>query len=186
MLNNSGKNTHTLMLSLWTNWAIAFGFIAIVLILSRFVPKIWLPFPVFILAYLELIVLRRRTSFSVPGSTVMLSVSVLTLFWSSMVMLGINILNAHPVFEQFIDKATVNKQIPYITSLIVFPVMIIMSLWVMLRNTSLLRNGVSTSANNVITSLYRRESHYQVQLMLFISAGMSAVEWWYYLSLIHI
>ena len=112
MLNNSGKNTHTLMLSLWANWAIAFGFIAIVLILSRFVPKIWLPFPVFILAYLELIVLRRRTSFSVPGSTVMLSVSVLTLFWSSMVMLGINILNAHPVFEQFIDKATVNKQIP--------------------------------------------------------------------------
>ncbi|MFG6385571.1 MAG: hypothetical protein K1V80_03745 [Muribaculaceae bacterium] len=182
MLNNSGKNTHTLMLSLWTNWAIAFGFIAIVLILSRFVPKIWLPFPVFILAYLELIVLRRRTSFSVPGSTVMLSVSVLTLFWSSMVMLGINILNAHPVFEQFIDKATVNKQIPYITSLIVFPVMIIMSLWVMLRNTSLLRNGVSTSANNVITSLYRRESHYQVQLMLFISAGMSAVEWWYYFN----
>ena len=54
MLNNSGKNTHTLMLSLWTNWAIAFGFIAIVLILSRFVPKIWLPFPYSFLPILNL------------------------------------------------------------------------------------------------------------------------------------
>lgn len=178
--------TRSLVRSLWTNWAVAFGTIALALFLGRIIPKLWLPFPIFILAYFELVYLRRRQAAHMAGCTAMISVSVLTLFWSSLIMLAINFINSKLMFDNIIDWSNSNSDIPYINCLILFPVMIIMSLWVMaggygLGKSDTVNNGI-LSSNSVLASLFKRESHYQVQLMLFISCGLTAVEWWYYFT----
>jgi len=180
--------TRTLVRSLWINWAVAFGAIAVALIIGRFVPKPWVPFPLFIIAYLELVFLRQRQSFQMKGLTAILSVSVLTLFWSSVIMLCINIINSNMLFDDIIDWSKANSDIPFITSLIIFPAMIIMTLWIMAGGYGLGKSDVFNhkdgilSGNSVLLSLFQRESQYQVQLMLFISCGLAAVEWWYYFT----
>ncbi len=174
--------------SLWINWAVAFGAIAAALIIGRFVPNLWVPFPLFIIAYFELVFLRHRQSFQMKGITAILSVSVLTLFWSSIIMLCINIINSNMMFDDIIDWSKANSDIPFITCLIVFPVMIIMALWMMAGGYGIGKSDAMNpkegilSGSSVLSSLFQRESQYQVQLVLFISCGLAAVEWWYYFT----
>lgn len=171
---------------LWLNWAVAFGGIAMELLLPRLISKMWLPLPVFFLAYLVLVYMRTRQR-ERTECTVMLRVSVLTLFWSALIMLIINILNSRMLLDNYIDWSHSNKDIPYITCLVVFPTMIIMCLWVMAggygRKTFVSPTDTTSevgASGGVIDSLYEREGTYQVQLMLCIACGLSAVEWWYY------
>ena len=117
--------TRRLVGSLWLNWAVAFGAIALELLLPRLMPKSWLPLPVFFLSYLELVYLRTQQQREEPGCTAMLRVSTLTLFWSAMIMLAINILNSRMLFDNLIDWSNSNKDIPYITCLVIFPTMVI-------------------------------------------------------------
>lgn len=176
--------TYSLVQSLWTNWAVAFGAIALSLILGRFLPKVWVPFPIFIIAYLELVFMRRRQVSPMGGCTVMLHVSILTLFWSSIVMLLINIINSKMMFDNIIDWSSTNSDLPFITCLVIFPVMVLMSLWVMITGYGESKKNVSNliATNGVVTSLFQREARYQVQLMLFISASMTGVQLWYYFN----
>lgn len=180
--------TRRLVSSLWLNWAIAFGAIALELLLPRLMSKMWLPFPVFAIAYAELVYMRTQESRESLSCTAMLKVSTLTLFWSAMIMLVINILSANMLLGDIIDWSHSNREIPYITCLVIFPVMIIMALWVM--SNGYLQGGPGSyrshteirSGNGVIPTLFSRESRYQVQLMLYVAIGFSAVEWWYYFN----
>jgi len=186
IMNNNDNLTRRLVGSLWVNWAVAFGAIALELLLPRLMPKSWLPLPVFIIAYAELVYLRTQQQRGSLSCTAMLRVSTMTLFWSAIIMLVINILNSKLLFDNLIDWSNSNKEIPFITCLILFPTMIVMALWVMAhgylqeRNGSLLTGDKIRRGNGVIPSLFSRESRYQVQLMLYIAIIFSGVEWWYY------
>ena len=178
--------TRTLVASLWINWAIAFGAIALELFLPLFIPKVWLPFPIFVLAFALLLFLRRQQAMEFSGCTAMLRVSTLTLFWSAAIMMVINILNSKMLLDNYIDWSATNRDIPFITALIIFPVMIVMSLWVMAsgysRNNSGFRDREGARVNGVVASLFGREAHYQVHLMLTIAIGLSTVDYWYYFT----
>ncbi len=186
MKENSHNLTSRLVGSLWFNWAIAFGAIAIELLLPRLMSKLWLPLPVFALAYAELVYMRTQEARRQLSCTAMLKVSTLTLFWSAFIMLLINILNSRMLFDDLINWSNSNKEIPYITCLVVFPTMIIMALWVMANGYLQASPGSYRSqmemrrGNGVIPTLFSRESRYQVQLMLYVAIGFSGVEWWYY------
>lgn len=187
MPENKPNIITSLTFSLWANWAVAFGAIALELVFPRLMSKVVLPFPIFVLAFLELIYLRRRQATDFPGSTAMLRVSVLTLFWSAAIMLLINVMNSRMLLDDYIDWSTTNSDIPYITCLIIFPVMVVMSLWTMIGGYGLPQGrqtdiGEAGKAGGVIATLFTREAKYQVQLMLFISVAMCAVEWWYYFT----
>lgn len=180
--------TRRLVGSLWLNWAIAFGAIAVELLLPRMMSKMWMPFPIFALAYAELVYMRTQEARESLSCTAMLKVSTLTLFWSALIMLCINILSTNKLLGDIIDWTHSNSEIPYITCLVIFPTMIIMALWVMsngylqsspksYRSQTEIRSG-----NGVIPTLFSRENRYQVQLMLYVAIGFSAVEWWYYFN----
>lgn len=186
MNENSPNLTRRLVGSLWVNWAIAFGAIALELLLPRLISKAWLPLPVFALAYAELVYMRTQQARESLSCTAMLKVSTLTLFWSALIMLIINILNSEMLFDNLINWSNSNKEIPYITCLVVFPTMIIMALWVMAggyiqnRQDPYGSQAEIREGNGVVSTLFSRESRYQVQLMLYVALGFSGVEWWYY------
>lgn len=186
MAPSSETITRRLVLGLWSNWTLAFGAIALVLLLSLFINLNWLPLATLAVSYMLLVYSRRQSTGDSPGCVLTLRVAVLTLFWSALVMMAINVLNSHMLFDGMIDWSNANRDIPFITSLVVFPVMACISLWMMIRgyDTRFCRNCMARNGffpgNGVVSSLYSRESRYQVSLLLCLSATLSAIEWWYY------
>ena len=110
MNENSPNLTRRLVGSLWVNWAIAFGAIALELLLPRLISKAWLPLPVFALAYAELVYMRTQQARESLSCTAMLKVSTLTLFWSALIMLIINILNSEMLFDNLPTGRTAIKR----------------------------------------------------------------------------
>lgn len=187
MPHSSERLTRRLVESLWVNWAVAAGTVSAVMLVALFVPKLWMPLPVLALAYFEVVFMRQTEARMGSRCTSMLRVSVLTLFWTAITMLVINILNSRMLLNDYIDWSNSNKDIPFVTCLVVYPMLTLCSLWVMFRgnpsHTELSRYVHDESAapeGDVAAAIYNREGHYQVQLMLFLSLAMNAVEWWYY------
>jgi len=186
MAPSSETLTRRLVMGLWINWALAFGAIALVLVFPFFMSKSWMPLPVLLLSYLLLVYSRRESRRESNGCVLTLRVAMLTLFWSAVAMETINILNSHMLFDGAIDWSTSNREIPFITGLILFPVMALICLWMKIRgyNTRFCQNCMARNGyfpgNGVVSSLYSRESRYQVSLLLCLAIALSAVEWWYY------
>ncbi len=187
MPHSSEKLTRRLVESLWVNWAISAGAITVVMLLALFVPKSWMPMPVFALAYFELLYMRRSQAFDININTSMMRVSVQTLFWSATAMLIINILNSRMLLDNYINWSNSSKENPFVTCLVIFPIMAFCSLWVILsrnvRNIHIIariRQNAISADSGVVSALYRREANYQAQLMLLLSITMNVVEWWYY------
>ncbi len=174
------------MFALWLNWALAFGAIVLVLALAFFIPKNWLPLPVVILSYILFTYSNSRNTGSAANCVLTLRVASLTLFWTAIVMELINILNTRMLFAGAIDWSATNKDIPYITCLILFPVMAIICAWEAIRgyNTGFCRrcqarNGIGPGTG-VVASVYSREVRYQLSLLLCVSVILSGIEYWYY------
>lgn len=179
------------MTTLWVNWIVAVGGLALELLFPRLLPlvglsKAWLPLPIFIMAYLMASYERTQREISGRGTTAMLYVSGLTMFWSALIMLIINILNSKMLLDGWINWSNSNREIPFITCLIMFPVMTLMCLWVMahgyVQNMSegyRARNGF-LPGNGAVATLFSIETRFQVRTMLFVSLAMNVVEWWYY------
>lgn len=180
-----------IMATLWGNWIVAVGALALELFLPRVliffgIPKLWLPFPIFLMAYGMAVYERQQRQQRGPGCTAMLYVSGLTMFWSALIMLIINILNSKMLLDGLINWSNSNREIPFITCLIVFPVLTLLCLWVMARGYEQnmsegyrARHGI-VPGNGAVATLFSIETRFQVKLMLYVSLAMNAVEWWYY------
>ena len=178
--------THRILFGLWLNWVLAFMSVAVVLVLPFFISRTWLPVPVLFIAYLLLVYVRRDTRADIPGCVLSLRVVMHTLAISALIMFVINLLNTWEVLEGLVDLSAGNAEIPYIVCLIVFPVMAVCCLWQTLRRTDSkycrrcsARNGFF-SGNGVLSSIYSRESRYQIAILLYISLTLAVIEWWYY------
>lgn len=175
------------MTTLWANWLVAAGSIALALLLPRLMSKVWLPLPVFILGYFVAYYERAQIELRGRGCSAVLHVSALTLFWSAAIMVIINILNSRMLLDGMINWSNSNREIPYITCLIIFPVLTIMSLWVMMRGYSQnlaegyrARSGI-LPGNGAVATLQSIETRFQVRSLLYVSLALNIVEWWYYI-----
>ena len=181
-----------IMSTLWANWIVAIGALALELFFPRILPllglsKVWLPLPIFIMAYAMACYERFQVEHRGPNCTAMLHVSGLTMFWSALIMFIINVLNSKMLFDGIIDWSNSNRDIPFITCLVMFPVMTVISIWVISRGYVQnmaegyrARHGM-LPGNGAVATLFSMETRFQVRLMLFISLAMNVVEWWYYL-----
>ncbi len=188
MAPSSESLTHRILFGLWLNWTLALGSVAITLILPFFMPKAWLPGAVLLLSYLLLVYSRKEgRDEPLPGCVLTLRVALLTLFWSAIVMIVINVLNSRMLLDGLIDWSQSNHEIPYIVGLIVFPVLSLNCLWQTVRGyrTRFCRNCQARNGffpgNGVVSSIYSRESRYQVALIMYISLTLAVIQWWYYL-----
>lgn len=173
---------------MWLKWMLASGSLALVVILSLLIPKVWLPFAVYAISYGMVMSLRAdnsRKALKACGLVVKLASEVL--FWTATVMLAINLMAADWFFGNMLDDPMFNPSQPYITSLILFPVVIAMNAYALFagQNHTYCRNCRRDhgyySGDGLVATLFYHESKYQIKLLLIGSIVISIVAWTYYL-----
>lgn len=191
MSNSQPNYLRSILSLLWTNWFIAVGALALSLVLPRImhaldIPKLWLAAPMFFMAYGMAFYEHKLRSNKGAGAGALLRISGLTLFWSALVIVIIGIINSKMLFDGIIDFSSTNRDIPFITCLILFPALTLMSLWVMacgygqaMPEDYRARNGI-VPGNGAATTLFSLETRFQVRTMLYVSLVLNFVEWWYY------
>lgn len=172
---------------LWNNWAIAFGAISLVTLFDLFVPKNLLPVLVLSLSYLLSVKIKLDNGKTKMGACHMpLWATAIILFWSGIVMLVINLLHARWFFGGMLSAEPFNPQHPYVSSLILFPVALVVSLFFLLRKQNLRVCRVCMarfgyySQGGPVAPLYYHEARYQLKLLLMLSLLLSVVDWLYY------
>lgn len=172
---------------LWNNWTLAFGSIALVMVCSLFVPKTILPVILLGLAYALMSKMKSDHSCSKMGACYMvLWAMAITMFWSAVVMLLINLLHARWFFGGILAIEPFNPRHPYVSSLIIFPIALAVSIYFLIRGhkSKLCRNCQARfgyyEPDSVVATLYFRETRYQLRMLLWLSLLLSIVDWAYY------
>lgn len=172
---------------LWNNWAIGFGAIALVMFLSLFIPKTWLPIVIIAIAYLLMVNLRVESDKPKISSCHLITwASVIVLFWSGIIMFAINFVISKSLAGHIFDPQSFNPQHPYVCSLIIYPLAVVVCAFKLLKGHDLkycrrcrARYGYYPK-DGVIYTLYYRESRYQLRLMLSLSLLLTVVDYLYY------
>lgn len=170
--------------TLWRNWAIAFGSPALVTLASLLVPPIWLPLICLLMAYMLLLIHRRRidSSHRMAGCSLVIWLTMIAMAGAAVITALINIVYSPKVIPTVVAE---NPALPFITSLVVYPLMCAVSLYGLLveQNNCCQRcqatNGYYDVDSSVAT-FYSRESHYQLRMALTLSAAISVVATTYY------
>lgn len=168
---------------LWTNWGIGFGSLALLLLLSLVIPYIWLPF----VAAAEALYLRHsripRCRATEDGTLTvpMLEVCVNSLWLSAAVMLAIEILCTPFLIGRVIFIPMYNDEIPFVTCLVIFPVLALFSAVYLIASRRAARPG-DLSPVAAIRAMIPREVAYQVRILLILSLLLGGVEAWYYFT----
>ena len=148
---------------LWNNWALAFGSIALVMLCSLFMSKTILPMLLLAIAYALMAKMKSDHARSKMGACyLMLWVMAITIFWSAIVMLVINLLHSKWFFGGLLTAEPFNPKHPYVCSLIIFPIALIVSIYFLTRglksklcSNCQARFGYYVPSNPIATLYYR-------------------------------
>lgn len=173
--------------ALWKNWLVANVALTLVLVLSVWVPQVWMPLPVLciaggVLAFMR--VSRLRTP-GVCGLTSWLILRVLAL--SVLVMLVISVLYSHGYAQKIYDENSLNADLPYVSVLVQAPIVALLSAWVLLRgqDNQFCRYCVahygSPAERGFMGEIFARESMFQVKVLFVTTLVVSIESWAYYL-----
>lgn len=172
--------------SLWINWLVSIGSLVAVPIVSLYVSKIWLPFLVFILEIFLYIIVRFNKESKMPSCMKLPHIAMVSLFWSTIVMMIINIFYHQSLFDIIYLKHSVNKDIPYIPILIIAPITSFVTLKNILKaNKSGIcidcqaRNG-SISERGFLGKIFNQEGEFLSRMLLMFSIIISVICWIYY------
>ncbi len=174
--------------AMWRNWAVAFGTVALLLVFALFTAKSWLPFIALGEVYILASLIKGRFSRGMTGCAVLPRVAQRTMVFAALIMLGINILCTDWLIPARIHLELYNEEIPFITSLLVFPVLASFCAITLVRGTddSHCRRCQEEkgfyAGDSVLGTLFFREARYQLIVLLLISLLMGALEYWYYFA----
>lgn len=184
--------TRRYLTGLATNWAVVCLSLLVPLILTPFISKQWLPIIVigevlFLTSYLRG---NRFRAKPLCMRSVYLATSILIL--TALVMLTFNILHINWIFGDLIEDTMLQNYgyfhgLPFITILIIAPIMSIVSLWSIIsgRRSSFCLECRSqyafASDDGFVGRLLRSESAYQVRCIFYLGTFLSAIEWSYFL-----
>jgi len=180
------EHNATGIFSLWSNWAISTGALALVIAGPIIVSKQWLPFIAFGLSILLIAKIRRDFATQKPTCNFITQICGKSLFWSALCMVVINALHTHWFEPGFIDPSSVNKSIPFVSVLIIAPCTFATTLTfkILGRSTPLCtdcyyRHG-SHNERGFLGQLFSQEANYQVNILLWMSGLTSLITWAYY------
>ena len=158
--------------SLWRYWALSLGAITSLMLLSLWVSKLWLPLVAFLLESLLFMLIKINSNAKMPVCALMLFIATRVLLWSTFIMLLINAYYMFVIEPIHFEEGLANRDIPYITLLVVSPVTLAMSLWAYLRHARLafcidcqIRNGVAAE-RGLLGAIFSKESRYQIKLLI--------------------
>lgn len=184
----SSRNlTHeTAIFGLWLNWVIAGGALSLPILLSVYIQAAFIPFISLALAGALLAYDRSSMRSHTAVCPLILTIVTRSLFYSSIIMILISVIYARGFINYFYDDATINASIPFVTLLIIAPVVFLTTLWSHIRGkkySACQRCAISlgsTSERGFLGKIFAQESRYQRYFLLGISAVLSIVAWSYY------
>lgn len=171
--------------SLFYVWLVMSLSMNAVLGLGLFVTKKWLPLFVLLLLLAVLMMTRNfkrkgvSVCYRIPGANIMI------LFISALIMIIINAIgmNWEPVW---VKPQPHNELIPYVSTLIVYPVAFFVSLWYLSIGFKAIacvhchvRHGSHTE-RGLLARLFQQESIMQLKVLCIYSLLISIVDWIYY------
>ena len=184
----STKNhTHeTAIFDLWLNWVIAGGALSLPILLSVYIRPLFIPLISLALAGGLLAYDRASMRSHTAVCPLILTIATRSLFYSALIMIVISLIYARGVIWYFYDDESVNTAIPFVTLLIVAPVVFLTTAWSHIRGKrySACQRCVNTlgsiSERGLLGKIFSQESRYQRYFMLGISAVLSIIAWGYY------
>lgn len=189
-MNNPERNiTHeTAIFNLWLNWIVACGALVLPNVVSVYVPAIIVPLLTFALAlllsYYNNQSLRSRSAVCPQLPTI----AMRSLILSGIIMLVILLSYSRGIVDHFFESELLNRQIPFLTVLIISPVTLVNALWAQIRGNHheacrrcIISLGTKTE-RGFIGQIFAQESNWQRYFLIAISAVLSLVSWGYYLS----
>lgn len=172
--------------SLWLNWAIAVGMLAMPEFIGLFIPKTWLPLVTLGLMVLLLIYRISGKKYEAMSCDLVQSICLRALGYSAIIMLVIAIAYARGFVSIFYTEDVINLHIPYLTILILGPVASVLCGVAILKGDSsevcrmcIIRYG-NSSERGFLGKIFRQESNFQVRLLLILSVALSVLSWSYY------
>lgn len=175
--------TMSIVYTLWKNWVSAIVALIFVLIEPLVIPHSWQPFVVAAIAVV-LYIVARSTSAGSYSCSPMSRCAVAGIFWSAVVMVMINILNSHMLLDGYIDWSNANREIPYISGLVLFPMVTLFTLGSLIRSAmSSWHSGMAEwgmRVNSLVANMIRNESRYQQRMLMVLTFTFSTIGWWYY------
>ncbi len=190
MKNTPDRNiTHeTAIFNLWLNWIVACGALVLPNLVSVYTPAITVPLVTFLLA--GLLSVYNHTSLRSRSAVCPLlpTIAIRSLVMSGIIMIGILISYTRGIVDQFFETELLNRQIPFLTVLIISPVTLTNVVWAMLRGHRYeacrkcrVLLGTETE-RGFIGSIFAQESRYQRSFLLAITAVLTLTSWAYYTS----
>lgn len=176
------------MKTMFRNWAMAFGAIALLLLLSIFLPMWWVPFVAIVEWYL--LISAVKSTEERPGSycSLVMRMAAQAMAVTALVMTAVLVVYTDHILPQFIQLPLYNREIPFISALIVFPSVAIICALMLYGGLSgrrcrecQKRNG-NFPGDSIIATLYQRESKYQLTVLMLVSIALGAVDYWYYFA----
>lgn len=172
--------------TLWLNWTIAVGALALPEFMAIFVPRSWIPLVTITVMILLIIYRNTGAKFRASSCDLIQSICVRTLCISAIIMVIIGILYARHFISFLYPDEQINAHIPYLTILILGPVATVICIVALLRGNSesvcrecIIRYG-SASERGFLGKIFSQESYYQLRSLLIISLILSVVSWAYY------
>lgn len=187
-MGSPSSQSATVLKTLWRNWAISYGAVTLPLLVSLFVPRIWIPFIALAEAW-ALASIERSSKSPVSGScSLVLKVASRIVAFTAVAMFLIVILCTDWLVPTVVHLDLYNSEIPFITCLVVFPATIATGLaWLYGGLASNYcrrcqsRNGYY-AGDDIVATLYYRESRYQLSVLVIIALTLGIVEYWYYFA----
>lgn len=186
--NNDNNLTHeTAIFGLWLNWVIAGGALCIPSLLSVYIPAAIIPFICLALTVGLIFYDRHSIRSSAAVCPQVLTIAGRSLFYTAVIMIVISLIYKKGLIDYFYDPETLNPAIPYVTLLILAPVVLISCLWAHFRGknySACQRCEVMlgpASERGFLGKIFTQESRYQRIFLTIIAIGLTLISWGYYL-----
>lgn len=172
--------------SLWLNWAVAVGALALPEFLGLYVPKIWIP--ILVLGIMFLLIAYRNTGGKLNAASCDLiqMICIRTLGISAVVMLLIAVAYVRGYVSMFYSPAEINTDIPFSPFSSKCPVAVIICVahLILGNNSSVCRRCIirygTSSERGFLGRIFLQESRYQLRFLLILAAALSVFCWVYY------
>lgn len=187
-LDKSRLSISHILKTLWLNWMISYGAITLPVLAGIFLPKLWLPFLCLAEVYILASYSRNYDRGRLGACSLPIEMTIKALSVTAVVMLIVVILCTDWLVPTVIHLRLYNSEIPFVTCLVIFPVVAALcaaTLYLGLgshRNREIQRRTGFYAGDSVIGTLYYNESKYQVRLLMLLALLLGAVEYWYYFA----
>lgn len=178
-------NSHGIFL-MWWYWTMSLGILILSVVLSLWVRAVYLPLVVLGLYLFLTYVIRCNRKARVPSCYLIPFICSKALFLSAIIMVVINILHTHWFIKWFVDFGPINKEIPFITQLIIGPMTLLTAVWTNLKGSRLgicrdcsIRNG-SAAERGFLGKFFAQEGRFQNRCLIVLATLATIGAWGYY------